>query len=718
MKKEKEFDYDKKRPNFQKYNIKNLPEMKKEKTEDLSSLFNQPPLIKGIEITQGDSILNPKKKNNIKIINIPKTTTNNKTIEKPNTNEITKKEEKEKNIEESKVNISTINLPETEILIPDIPLEEGKKPNINFCKNLVGNILEKQKSEINIGIIDGVETGLNNVMTAVQDDIQENKLEIKDIKKNLNELTKNNISINNRIGNNYENLMKIQKINELNQRKKNIEKQINKIDENMKIIKDEKIFYQPNKLNIPISIVEQNIKNDQIKENKHIKELLIAKLNTINEQVNKLMENEQELNQNKKLNVKEFLENFEKDKLKAEEKARKYSEEKKIREQKILNNIMKENEKREKEYDNMQNEEKEKKKKELEKIRMKELERIRERKRENKEKLDHIREHANDKAENENKYLFKVLENQYKKKVEQEIKKEILKKREKMREGTVSREEIIEFDKKQKELELKRIVEMEEEKKKLKEQWKQTKEILPKFESSMMQKLKEEENQKKEMKELEENKKKSKIKEIKNYSQTVQKLFLPKINENVKKEREERIKNLNVKNNIKKIQRKKNNGRILLVKPDPNKPKKYGWKLKLELENKDEQNNSLYNHKNENPNLRSKSAHKKIKPLEKMPDYLTEMRLEKVKNEERNHNTSQRKYRPYNWDKMLKNGNLVENVEIIKQKAEILENQAKMNEKLLNSNNENDINLQQKVSNYLIDAIKAKLSILDNIGKK
>ena len=69
----------------------------------------------------------------------------------------------------------------------------------------------------------------------------------------------------------------------------------------------------------------------------------------------------------------------------------------------------------------------------------------------NKEKLDHIREHANDKAENENKYLFKVLENQYKKKVEQEIKKEILKKREKIREGTVTREEILEFDKKQKE---------------------------------------------------------------------------------------------------------------------------------------------------------------------------------------------------------------------------------------------------------------------------
>ena len=713
MKNVKEFDFDKKRPNFQKNSIKDIPEMKKEKTEDLTSLFNQPPLIKGLEIYQGNIIKKAKKNNQKQKNDELKTQIEN---EKENNLEIKEKEIK-KEEEETKQNTEKITLPESEIINPDIPLDEDdKSPNINFCKNLVENIYENKKSEINIGIMDGVETGLNNVMTAVQDDIQENKLEIKNTKKNVNELTKNNISLNNKNSSNYESLIRIQKINELNQRKKNIEKQINKIDENMKIIKDEKIFNQPIKLNVPVSIIDQNIKNDQIKENKHIKELLLSKLNGINEQVNKLMENEEELNHNKKLNIKEFLDNFEKDKLKAEEQARKYSEEKKIREQKILNNIMKENEKREKEYDNYQNEEKEKKKKELEKIRMKELERIRERKRENKEKLDHIREHANDKAENENKYLFKVLENQYKKKVEQEIKKEILKKREKIREGTVTREEILEFDKKQKEIELKRIVEMEEEKKKLKEQWKQTKDILPKFESSMMQKLKEEENQKKELAELEENKKKSKIKEIKNYSQTVQKLFLPKINENVRKEREDRIKNLNAKNNIKKIQRKKNNGRILLVKPDPNKPKRYGWKLKLEPENKEEQN-SILNHKNENPNLRSKSATKKHKPLQKLPDYLTEMRLEKIKNGERNNNTSQRKYRAYNWDKMLKKGNLVENVEIIRQKAEHLEKQAKMNEKLLNAK-ENDIDLQQKVSNCLIDAIKAKLSILDNIGKK
>ena len=712
MKNEKEFDYDKQKPKLQKYKINNIPEMKKELTEDLSSLFNQPPLIKDIEVIQGNPKIMNKKKNNLNKKNEKNDEQKTQTENDKNDDLIEKTIKKE---EETKNNTS-LTLPKSEIINPDIPLDEEKKPNINFCKNLVENIYEKKKSGINLNIIGGVETDLNNIMTEVQDDIQENKIQIKNAKNNINELTKNNITLNNKNQNNYETLIKIQKINKLNKDKKNIEKQINKIDENIKIIKDEKIFNQPNKLNIPVSIIEQNIKNDQIKENKHIKELLISKLNGINEQVNKLMENEEELNQNKKINIKDFLDNFEKDKLKAEEQARKYSEEKRIREQKVLNSVMKLNEKREKEYDNLKNEEKEKKKKELEKIRMKELERIRERKRENKEKLDHIREHAKDKAENENKYLFKILENQYNKKVEQEIKKEILKKREKIREGTVTREEIIEFDKKQKELELKRIIEMEEEKKKLKEQWKQTKDILPKFESSLMQKLKEEESQIKQKKEFEENIKKTKIKEIKNYSQTVQKLFLPKINENVKKEREDRIKNLNVKNNIKKIQRKKNNGRILLVKPDPNKPKKYGWKLKLEPENKEEQSN-INNHKIENPNLRSKSANKKLKPLKKLPDYLTEMRLEKIKNEDRNHNTSQRKYRAYNWDKMLKNGNLVENVEMIKQKAENLENKAKMDEKLLNTNG-NDVDLQKKVSNYLIDAIKAKLSILDNIGKK
>ena len=697
MKNGKEFDYDKKKPNLDKNNSKKLTEMKKEKSENLSQILDKSQNSKSIEVIQKDPIIKEESKKKEDIIKISE-----EVQVKP---EELKFEKRQENI--------IITLPETEIISPEIPLDEDKKPNLNFSKNLLGNMYDKQKSETNIGIIDGVEIGLNSVMDDIHEDIQENKIQINDKKQKLNEQSKNNISINKNKGD-YETLMKIQKINELNQRKKNIEKQINKVEENIKIIKDEKIFNQSNKLNIPYMVIDQNIKKDKMKENRQIKELLLSRLKGIDEQVNKLMENEKEIKTNKRINIKEFLENFEKDKLKFEEKARKYSAEKKQREQRMINSLLKE-EKKEKEDDEIKNKELETKKKELEKIRMIELEKLRERKREKKEKIDHIREHVNDKAENENKYLFKILEKKYNEKVEQELKKVIMKKREKMKEGRITLVDIVEFDKKQKEIELKRIVEIEEEKKKLKEQWKQTKENLPKFESTLTQKLKEEENQKKEKFELEQYKKQSKIKEIKNYSQTVQKLFLPKINENIKKERENRIKSLKTKDNIKKIQRKKNSGRILLVKPDPNKPKKYSWKLKLEPDKRQENNSSILYSKIENSNLRSKSADKKHKPLKKLPDYLTEMRLEKDK--ERNNNVSQRKHKEYNWDKMLKNGNLVENLEKIRQKAEVLENQAKMNEKLLNTNGNDDIELQQKVSDCLIDAINAKLSILDSIGK-
>ena len=699
MKNEKEFDFDKKKPKFEDNNIRKSKIIEKERIDDISSILNKSQNSKNIEVIQKDSFIDETKM-------------------KRNDENKYKSEIIQTNFDEPKKHeINTniiITLPENEIISPELPLEETKIPNKNISKNLIENILEKHKSEINVGIIDKVESSLNNVMENIHDDIQEDKLQIKNNDKHVNDLSKNNISSLNLNKGDYETLIKIQKINELNQTKKNIEKQINKVDENMKTIKDEKIFNDLNKLNIPYMIIDQNIKKDKMKENKQIKELLISKLNGINEQVNKLMENEKEFKANKKINVREFLENFEKDKIRLEEQARKYSAEKKKREQRLLNSILKD-EKRVKENEDLINKENEKKKKELEKIRMQELERLREKKREKKEKIDHIREHANDKAENENKYLFKVLERKYNEKVEQELKKEIMKKREKMKEGRITLVEIVEFDKKQKELELKRLVEIEEEKKKLKEQWKQIKENLPKFESTLTQKLKEEENQKKEKIELEQYKKQSKIKEIKNYSQTVQKLFLPKINENIKKERENRIKNLRTKDNIHKIQRKKNSGRILLVKPDPNKPKKYSWKLKLEPEKRQEANNSILYSKNENPNLRSKSADKKHKPMRKLPDYLTEMRLEKDK--ERNNNVSQRKHREYNWDKMLKSGNLAENLEKIKQKAEVLENQAKMNELLLNNSGKDDVELQQKVSDCLIDAINAKLSILDNIGK-
>lgn len=63
---------------------------------------------------------------------------------------------------------------------------------------------------------------------------------------------------------------------------------------------------------------------------------------------------------------------------------------------------------------------------------------------------------------------------------------------------------------------------------------------------------------------------------------------------------------------------------------------------------------------------------------------------------------------------------LIENVEQIKIRAHAIEEQAKMKEKFLqlNGGTEKNPELGENVSNMLIDAIKAKLTILESISKK
>ena len=738
MKNSKNFDYDKKRPSFsKKYVMQTETDLK---NEDYNKIFNEPPLIKGIQLTQD---LKPKKSTKTSKSVSKASLLNNKNKIKITSNLKPKSNSKDKetNIEETKslnnmkinndigiqigleneveekndIDIIIPSLPDDEIIEPEEPLpEEGKMPNPSFCKRYISNLLNPSKEEIDPNILSGVEIGLNKVLMSLQEDFEDNKIIVGQESINTEDFKKfrqNSSSI--LPSANFESSIRMQKIKELNQSKKKLEKQINQINTKINMMEEENTTAILGDIEYPNSIIEENIKKDKIKDNKQTKELLLAKLNGINEQVQRLVQSEEDLNKNKKLNVKEFLENFDKDKEKSEELVKKLTEDKKIREQKMMNSIKKSYDLKQKEYEQMKLDEEEKKKKELEKIRLKELEIIRERNKENKDKLSYIKLHANDKPMNMSQYLFKALENKYNEKQENEIKTEILKKREKIKENSVSLEEIFDFEKKQKELEVKRMLEMEEEKKKLREQWKQTKDILPKFESNMMQMIKEEEKKNKEKKELEEAKKKLKQQEIKNYSESVNKLFLPKINPSMKKEREERIKNLDVKSNIQHITKKKNTGRIILKKPDPNKPSKYSWKLKLELDEPEKTNKN----KNQHQLKRAKSA-QKHEPLDKLPDYLTEMRLKNTQNFE---NKSQNKNRKNNWNQMLKNekGNLYENVEKAKKRVEQLEEKAKMSEKLMqNSSGGIDPDLQQKVSGYLLDASKGKLSILEKMNQQ
>ena len=744
MKNAKNFDYDKKRPSLAKKYIINQKEKETNK-DDYEQIFSEPPLVKGIEVGQNTTKKNPKKtsksvsktslvlnKNKIKLNKTNKSNSKDKESDKIsnisdikslNQNNKTNVLENAEDIPKDDIGLDIIipSLPDDEIISPEEPLpEEGKVPNPSFCKNYISNLLTPSKVEIDPNILTGVGVGLNKVLMSVQEELEDNKIEVGKEPLNVEDIKKfklNNTSSMIPLNSNIESSIKMKKIKELGKTKKNIEKQINILSEKINSMEEEKpMIISGTIIDYPYSAIDENIKKAEMKENKQTKELLLAKLNGINEQVQRLVESEEELNRNKKQNIKEFLENFDKDKEKTEEYIKKLNEGKKLRDQKMMNSIKKSYDIKQKEYEKMKLDEEEKKKKELEKIRLKELELMRERQKENKDKLNYIKQHANDKPANVNQYLFKALENKYNEQQKTEIQNKIMKKREKIKENSVSLEEIFDFEKKQKELELKRMIEMEEEKKKLKEQWKQTKEILPKFESNMMQIIKEEEKKNKEKKEIEQAKKKLKQQEIKNYGENVNKLFLPKINQSMKKEREQRIKNLDIKSNIQHITKKKNNGRILLKKPDPNKPSKYPWKLKLELDEPELEKSIKSKSPNQVQLKRSKSA-QKHEPLEKLPDYLTEMRL---KNNQKIENSSQIKFRTNNWTKILKNekGNIYENVEHAKKKVEELEKKAMMSEKLMqNSNGELDADLQQKVSGYLLDAIKGKISILEKMNE-
>ena len=744
MKNAKNFDYDKKRPSLAKKYIINQKEKETNK-DDYEQIFSEPPLVKGIEVGQNTTKKNPKKtsksvsktslvlnKNKIKLNKTNKSNSKDKESDKISNisdikslkqNNKTNVLENAEDIPKDDIGLDIIipSLPDDEIISPEEPLpEEGKVPNPSFCKNYISNLLTPSKEEIDPNILTGVGVGLNKVLMSVQEELEDNKIEVGKEPLNVEDIKKfklNNTSSMIPLNSNIESSIKMKKIKELGKTKKNIEKQINILSEKINSMEEEKpMIISGTIIDYPYSAIDENIKKAEMKENKQTKELLLAKLNGINEQVQRLVESEEELNRNKKQNIKEFLENFDKDKEKTEEYIKKLNEGKKLRDQKMMNSIKKSYDIKQKEYEKMKLDEEEKKKKELEKIRLKELELMRERQKENKDKLNYIKQHANDKPANVNQYLFKALENKYNEQQKTEIQNEIMKKREKIKENSVSLEEIFDFEKKQKELELKRMIEMEEEKKKIKEKWKKTKEILPKFESNMMQIIKEEEKKNKEKKEIEEAKKKLKQQEIKNYGENVNKLFLPKINQSMKKEREQRIKNLDIKSNIQHITKKKNNGRILLKKPDPNKPSKYSWKLKLELDEPELEKSIKSKSPNQVQLKRSKSA-QKHEPLEKLPDYLTEMRL---KNNQKIENSSQIKFRTNNWTKILKNekGNIYENVEHAKKKVEELEKKAMMSEKLMqNSNGELDADLQQKVSGYLLDAIKGKISILEKMNE-
>ena len=207
----------------------------------------------------------------------------------------------------------------------------------------------------------------------------------------------------------------------------------------------------------------------------------------------------------------------------------------------------------------------------------------------------------------------------------------------------------------------------------------------------------------------------------------------PQINKDLEKQRLELIDNLNSKRIFLEkdtLQHHKRKGRILLKKPDPNKPSKYSWKLKI-LNTSDNEISI------EKSLIKKPKDYRLSASVEKTPnklpsikiDYLKEMIKEKENKENAKLNSSNNlltegnyaKVSAKKWEKLInkKNGNnsIVDNINSAKNKIELLQLKAIQSEKLLNAQDPNskDPELNKKVTNLIIDSIEAKLSLLNQM---
>ena len=224
---------------------------------------------------------------------------------------------------------------------------------------------------------------------------------------------------------------------------------------------------------------------------------------------------------------------------------------------------------------------------------------------------------------------------------------------------------------------------------------------------------------------------------IQKYANLVRAEYVPEVDEKKKKQREDIIfsledpKNANKKKKYTLIKQKKK--RVLLKKANKSLTSKFKWKLKLDESeiNKVEAINQNLIHKPKKVNLQPIYTFKKTEPLDKKPDYLQEMIS---KREEKNKRIKSSKSKgdsdeeifesnkkSKKWEKAVnnKNGTLIENINDVQLKANLLEKEANMKEKILQVKGgfENNIELGQKVSNMLIDSIHAKINILKKMNE-
>ena len=582
------------------------------------------------------------------------------------------------------------------------------KPREDYLKEKIS------KSGYDEHLVSSVSKSIDKTMKHVESDILNDNLLITEVKRDFTQLLPKKKTKKINILQTFSTSQRLHLINELKERQNALNNNLVKIKANEKLMEDEGFLNLKNNIDI-------NKKKADLKEIKEKKENLISRIEEINLQINKLLLEEKNKNffENKKITIKSFIDNLERDREIAEERAKKYEEEQRRRDEKKKSDLEEISERIKQEIEDKKRKEEEENKKKIDDFMSKQRKIVNKRIQDNTEKLTQLKIYINEKPpKTKDDYLYTSLERNYQTKEENVIMKEKAKRKAIKR--SIQIEELESFRNKVDE-QLEELAEKNRQRRLEEiEEWK-SKIALPDYHFPVIEDTDKDIKQKEKEEFLE--------KTSQNKEKLLEKIKSQKIRIDEKKQKE-RLDMIQYLTESKEERAKRNKDtlfdykkkRILIKKRDPNsqssdKPgkKRITWELKLEPIEADQlENQKRLVKKPKMINVSNYFEHRKNVVIPDKPiDYLAEQ----IKNRSNQRSaTSDTK----KWNKLIKNNKntLLENVENVKYKVQKLENEARQKERFLKLNGglENFPEIGEKVSSLLIDSIKGKLSILNTVS--
>lgn len=467
---------------------------------------------------------------------------------------------------------------------------------------------------------------------------------------------------------------KIREVKTLRKKEEEIKKNLYQLNQHLHILESESY------LNIENSIIDSNIKATRLKQIKDQKTNLFSKLDQINVQISDIMAQESLRDKNDK--VKNYIKEFSTINTVYARKMHEFEHQSILSRQKRMNDLSQD--KRRKELELQEQNMREQKEKLIlnQKAKEKEKEITKKRKEIIDSHIEKTKKYLKEQYKKKQKdYLFYSNIEQYNLKEKKLIDKAKMIKKDHL----ISKEEWMELSKQLKENQQHILKQGKEKTDLMKEMWKNRSQSLPSYESLLQKKV---EYEKMKQIEEEERKKLSKIAHLEeglNYAKEY--ISQPKPSPKLKRERENVIIRLTIKN-----KRSPKDDKLRIRKEEVYKP----------------------------PNLHKKPKSVNIPNIEqvvqpkKAHDYLNDLKIERLE-----HNIPLRKY---DWEKMLNNekGTMTNNIEMVKLQTKSIDKLAyeQIDLMRINGGYSKRPELGNKIGNLLLASIKAKVMIMNKINSR